>query len=198
MNGQVVLAFSMSLDGFIAGPKVSVDVPMGEGGMTLHDWLFNEAPEGSDGIDARMAKEAFAAAGATVMGKRTFEVGLPQWDDTPYPVPSFVLTREPRAPLPQTSGSFTFVTDGIASAIAQAKAAAGAKDVVVMGANAAQQCLAAGLADELAIQVVPILLGDGTRLFEHIANPPIALEQQRAVQSPFVTHLRYRVVKATR
>ena len=195
MNGQVILAFSMSLDGFIAGPKVSVDVPMGEGGMKLHDWLFHDAPEGSDGIDARMAKEAFAAAGATVMGKRTFEVGLPQWEDTPYPVPSFVLTREARPSLPQKSASFMFVTDGIASAISQAKAAAGAKDVVVMGANAAQQTLIAGLADELVIQLVPVLLGDGTQLFGPLANPPVELEQMSVVQSPFVTHLRYRVRK---
>ena len=198
MNGQVILAFSMSLDGFVAGPKVSVDVPMGEGGMKLHEWLFEDAPEGSDGIDARMAKEAFAAVGAAVMGKRTFEVGLPQWEDTPYPVPSFVLTRESRLPLPQKSASFTFVTDGIASAIAKAKTAAGAKDVVVMGANAAQQCLAAGLADELVIQLVPILLGNGTRLFEHVANAPIELEQEHVVQSPFVTHLRYRVIRHPR
>lgn len=189
--GRVVMAFSMSLDGFVAGPRVSVELPMGEGGERLHEWLFNESPD--RGVDPEMARELSDSVGAVVLGRRTFDVGLGPWEDTPYPVPCFVLTHERREKLVMPSGTFTFVSDGIESALAQAKAEAGERDVILMGANTAQQYLRAGLVDEIYIQLVPLLLGAGTRLFENLGTEAIELEMARATKSPFVTHLRFRV-----
>ncbi len=188
---KVVLSFSMSLDGFVAGPDVGIDEPMGRGGERLHDWLFKS----SSGIDAEKAREISQRVGATIVGRRTFDVGIGPWEDTPYPVPSFVLTHEKRQPLAMKSGAFTFVTDGIESAHSQARAAAGGKDIVVMGADAARQYVAAGLADEIIIQLVPVLMGRGTRLFDQLEDRQIELTQARAVQSPSVTHLIYRLAK---
>jgi dihydrofolate reductase len=191
---RLIAAFSMSLDGFVAGPDVSVDIPMGRGGERLHDWIFKSSSE----IDAAKARENSQRVGATIVGRRTYDVGIGPWEDTPYPAPSFVLTHEERAPLAMKSGVFTFVTDGIESALTQARAAAGEKDIVVMGANAAWQYIAAGLIDELDIQLVPVLLGSGTRLFDRIGDEAIELEQLDAAQTPSVTHLRYGITKPSR
>ena len=187
--GKLVLTFSMSLDGFIAGPDVSPELPMGTGGERLHDWMFKS----QSGVDAEMAREQSARPGAVVLGRRTFDLGLGPWGDTPYPVPCFVLTHERRDPLVMKSGTFTFVNDGIHSALRQAKAAAGEGDVLVMGADAAQQSLAAGIVDEVVLQIVPVLIGAGTRLFEDIGAGPIEMEVTRAVQSPHVAHLAFRI-----
>jgi dihydrofolate reductase len=186
--GKVVLTFSMSLDGFIAGPAVSPAEPMGIGGERLHDWHMS-----TDELDRRMAREMFETVGAVVLGRTTFDAGLKPWGDTPYPAPSFVLTHERRAPLPMKSATFEFVNDGIAAAVARAKAAAGEGDIVVMGANVAQQCLEEGLADDIIIQSVPVLLGAGVRLFEGLGDRPIELEIMRALPSPSVIHQRFRV-----
>jgi dihydrofolate reductase len=187
---RVIADVSMSLDGFIAGPNVGVEVPMGEGGEILHDWLS------ASGVDAEIARELSETAGATVVGRRMFDVGVGEWKDTPYPAPCFVLTHEDREELVMKSGTFTFVTDGIKSALEQAKEAAGEKDVIVMGgANIIQQFLEAGLVDETSIHLVPVLLGDGVRLFEHVGKEHIELESTRVIESPGITHLRYRVVK---
>jgi dihydrofolate reductase len=187
---KVIADLSMSLDGFIAGPNVSVEVPMGEGGERLHEWLS----EG--GVDAEIARELSETAGATVVGRRMFDVGVGEWEDTPYPVPCFVLTHEQREELTMKSGTFTFVTDGIESALEQAKEAAGEKDVIVMGgANIVQQFLRAGLVDEMSLHLVPVLLGDGVRLFDGIGNELIELESTRVIDSPGVTHISYRIVK---
>jgi dihydrofolate reductase len=189
---KVVLSFSMSLDGFVAGPDVSVDEPMGRGGERLHDWLFKSSSE----IDAEKAQESSQRVGATIVGRRTFDVGIGPWGDTPFPAPSFVLTHEERRPLAMKSGTFIFVNDGIESALRKAREAAGDKDILVMGANAAWQYLAAGLADEIVIQLVPVLLGAGARLLDNLGDGPIELEQTGAVQSPSVTHLRYATATA--
>jgi dihydrofolate reductase len=187
---KVIADLSMSLDGFIAEPNVSVEVPMGEGGERLHEWLS----EG--GVDAEIARELSETAGATVVGRRMFDVGVEEWEDTPYPVPCFVLTHEQREELTMKSGTFTFVTDGIESALEQAKEAAGEKDVIVMGgANIVQQFLRAGLVDEMSLHLVPVLLGDGVRLFDGIGNELIELESTRVIDSPGVTHISYRIVK---
>jgi dihydrofolate reductase len=186
--GKLVLVYSMSLDGFIAGPDVGVDEPMGKDGERLHDWMFKSASD----IDADMAREQSARPGAVVLGRRTFDLGIGPWEDTPFPVPCFVLTHEEREPLVMKSGTFTFVTDGIESALRQAKVAAGDKDIFVMGANAAQQYLKARLVDEIVLQLVPVLLGAGTRLFDYIGDScPVELTTNRIVRSPFVTHLRF-------
>lgn len=186
---KLVLAFSMSLDGFVAGPDVGIDEPMGKGGERLHEWIF----QSDSAIDKDMAAELTPTLGAVLVGRRTFDVGLGPWGDTPYPVPTFVLTHEKRPPLAMKSATFTFVTDGIESALDQARAAAGGRNIVVMGAETARQYLAAGLADEIVLQLVPILLGGGPRLFD--GHGGIDLEPTRAVVSPSVTHLRFSVPK---
>jgi dihydrofolate reductase len=187
---SVLLTFTMSLDGFIAGPNVSKAYPMGEGGESLHEWLFKGS---ASEPDASMSREMLERGGATVLGKRTYVVGLPHWNDTPYPTPSFVLTHEKRAPQAMKSASFVFVNDGIASAVEQARFAAGEKDVILMGAEVSRQALRAGLVDEIFIQLSPLLLGGGTRLFEGLDVARIRLDNTRTVASPCVTHLRYKV-----
>jgi dihydrofolate reductase len=144
---NVLVNMSMSLDGFVAGLNVGVEFPLGEGGERLHDWLFNRGSSrrgdashiSANGVDAEVTQEVLATTGAVILGKRTFDVGVELWGDTPYPVPCFVLTHKPRAELVKPSGTFTFVTDGIESALRQAKKAAGEKKVNLMGADVAQQ-----------------------------------------------------------
>jgi dihydrofolate reductase len=187
---KVLLTFTMSLDGFIAGPNVGKAYPMGEGGQHLHEWLFKGS---SEEPDASMAVEMLGRGGATVLGKRTYDVGLPHWNDTPYPTPSFVLTHQKREPAVMKSAAFTFVNDGIESAVTQARAAAGDRDVILMGAEVSKQALKAGLVDEIFIQLSPLLLGAGTRLFDSGDVAGIRLDCTRAVQSPYVVHLRYSV-----
>jgi dihydrofolate reductase len=142
-----------------------------------------------------MARELLAKVGAVILGKRTFDVGLQHWNDTPYPVPSFVVTHEKRDKEAMKSAAFTFVSDGISSAVKQAKAAADGKVIIVMGANVAQQLMKEGLADEIYIQLVPVLLGSGIRLFEHFGTAPIELTCDRAVNSPHITHLKFKIAK---
>ena len=157
---------------------------MGRDGEKLHRWMF-DSPEGS--LDRDMAAEQHGCCGAVILGRRTFEVGLPHWDGTPYPHPSFVLTHEKRPPMPTATGTFSFVDDGIESAIRHAKAAAGGKDVLVMGGATARQFLKAGLADELMLQLMPFLLGTGVSLFKGAMRGEWTVK--RSVQSPFATHL---------
>jgi len=190
--GKVTLNMSMSLDGFIAGPNVDVELPMGKGGLRLHDWLFNSS---TSEVDGAVEREIFAATGAVILGRRTFDVGVQEWGDTPFPVPCFVLTHRPRAVLVKKSGTFTFVSDGIESALQQAQAVAAEKNISLMGADVAQQFLKAGLLDEIQINLVPVLLGDGVRLFDHLDIEPMELEKTRVLDSPAVTHLSLRVVK---
>lgn len=189
--GKVIVSASVSLDGFSAGPKVCVDRPMGAGGERLHEWLFDEV----EGPEADVAERAPGMVGSVVMGRRTFDVGLAPWGGVPFPVPCFVLTHEARATMVTTGGTFTFVTDGLVGALRRARAAAGDRDVLVMGANVAQQFLDAELVDELRLQLVPVLLGTGTRLFDHLGSDHIELERTASIESPSVTHLWFRVVR---
>jgi dihydrofolate reductase len=204
---------SISADGFIAGPNPSEDHPLGEGGMELHQWAFKLAawrePHGREGgevnASSAVVEKARDNVGATVMGRKMFGGGPGPWgadpwdgwwgDDPPFHAAVFVLTHHEREPLEKEGGTtFTFVTEGIESALEQAKRAAGGKDVSLGGgADVAQQYLAAGLIDELELHVVPVLLGRGTRLFDNLAGSDIDLEQVRAVEAPGVTHLEYRV-----
>lgn len=190
--GSIVLNMSVSLDGYGAGPGVAVERPMGEGGERLHEWLFT----GDSEVDAQVARELSDSTGAVVVGRRTFDVGVDLWQDTPFPVPCFVLTHEPRERLPMRSAAFTFVTDGVGRALEQAQAAAAGKNVLIMGgAHTAQQFLSAGLVDEVQIQLVPVLLGAGVRLFDRLGTQHIELERTRLLASEQVTHLRFRVRK---
>lgn len=205
---------SISLDGFVAGPSPTVEDPLGEGGEQLHEWAFKlaawRAPHGREGgeVNASSAilEEGLQNVGAIVMGRNMFGGGPGPWgedpwggwwgDDPPFRVPVFVLTHHAREPLEKGDTTFHFVTEGIASALEQAKAAAGAKDVALGGGAAvAQQYLAAGLLDELLLNVVPVLLGSGTRLFGGLAGEAPRLERVQVVDGPDVTHLRYRVVR---
>jgi dihydrofolate reductase len=202
---KVVVDMSISLDGFGAGPHPSVEHPMGVGGERLHAWMpfydpNQEPPAGGDAanaVDVRMVQALFAAGkGAVVLGKRTFELGLEPWGSTPFPAPCFVLTHEAREDLETKTGTFTFVTDGIDEAVRRAKAAAGDQDVLVMGGpTIVEQAVRAGLVDELALHVAPVLLGAGTRPFEQLGSEAIALERLEVIASPQATHLRFRVVR---
>ena len=204
---------SASLDGFVAGPDPSEEDPLGKGGMQLHEWVFKLAawrkPHGREGGEVNAStpvmEEALSNVGATVMGRKMFGGGPGPWgddpwggwwgDEPPFHTPVFVLTHHEREPLEKQGGtSFTFVTDGVESALEQAKQAAGGKDVSLGGgAEVAQQYLAAGLIDELDLNVVPVLLGSGTRLFDNLAGDDLSLEQVRAIEAPGVTHIKYRV-----
>lgn len=189
--GAVVLHKSMSLDGFVAGPDIGPEHPMGKGGMRLHEWMFADRP---DPRDEEVVAAMSASAGAVVVGRRTFEVGLPYWQDTPYPAPTFVLTHRARAELVMKSATFAFVTDGVATALKAARDAAGDKDVIVMGAETGRGFLRAGLLDEVQINLVPVVLGAGTRLLEDLGH--IELERTQVIASDAVTHLRFRIVKS--
>jgi dihydrofolate reductase len=203
---------SVSADGFIAGPNQSEADPLGEGGEQLHEWVFKLAawrePHGREGGEVNAStpviEEAIDNVGATVMGREMFGGGPGLWgedpwegwwgDDPPFHTPVFVLTHHERKPLEKQGGTtFTFVTDGIESALEQAKQAAGGKDVSLGGgADVAQQYLAAGMIDELDLNVVPVLLGGGTRLFDNL-GAGVELEQLRAIEGPGVTHIKYSV-----
>ena len=203
---------SISLDGFVAGPNPSLDEPLGEGGEQLHEWAFRLASfrqshglEGGErGADDDYYAEVLASTGAYVIGRLMFSGGEGPWehdpkaggwwgDDPPFHAPVFVLTHHPREPLLKEGGtSFTFVTEGIEAALEQARAAAAGKDVgVAGGASVIQQYLKAGLLDELQVHVAPVLLGDGTLLFDRLGTGPVELEATRVIASPTVTHLRY-------
>ncbi|HWD79360.1 MAG TPA: dihydrofolate reductase family protein [Kribbella sp.] len=191
--GNVASAMSMSLDGFVTGPNDSRKNPLGEGGEVLHDWLGATATA----ADRAVLEEMVAGAGAILMGRRSYDfcVGEGGWGDggPAGDVPCFVLTHEPPAEAPKV---FTFVTDGIESAVKQAKAAAGDRTVGIHGATAAQQALAAGLLDEIQVHLVPVLLGDGVRLFDLLGGSPVNLTRDRVVEAGSgVTHLRFHVVR---
>jgi dihydrofolate reductase len=214
---RLTLDISMSLDGFIAGPNQTLDEPLGKGGEQLHEWAFatkgfremHGLSGGEANVDSEVAEEFIRSTGATVMGRRMFSGGEGPWegdpnadawwgDSPPFHHPVFILTNHAREPVTKRGGTtFTFVSDGIESALEQARAAAGDDDVAVGGgANVAQQYLKAGLLDQLQIHLVAVLLGDGVRLFEnHLGLDRQKLECTRMLESDAVTHLRYRVVK---
>jgi len=206
---------SISLDGCVAGPNQSEENPLGERGERLHEWLVSLAAwrqshglEGGDSNEsARIVEESRENLGAGVMGRNMFgpigggDWGAGQWtgwwgDDPPYHCPVFILTHHPRDPVEMKGGTtYHFVTEGIESALEQARDAAGGKDVMLWGgAQVVNQYLAAGLLNELELHVVPVLLGDGARLFDNLGAAQVRVEQVRAVEAPGVAHLKYRLV----
>jgi dihydrofolate reductase len=210
MNG-VTSHLSISLDGFVAGPNQSVDNPLGEGGVRLHQWAFRTESwrqgqglrGGERNVDSEVVDEVSAGVGAHIMGRRMFGGGDGPWntswtgwwgDDPPFHAPVYVLTHHPREPLVMHGGTtFTFVTDGIESALDQARKAAGDRAVAIAGgASAVRQYLAAGLLDELYLHIVPVVLGAGERLLVDVGDPK--LEQVKVTASPAVIHVRYRLV----
>jgi dihydrofolate reductase len=201
----------MSLDGYVAGPDQDEDNPLGLGGMQLHEWFFplREFREmhgetgGETNASSAVVRERRENVGATIMGRNMFGPIRGEWpddswrgwwgEDPPYHHPVFVLTHHPRASLPMEGGTtFHFVTDGIESALAQAKDAAREQDVwLAGGASAANQYLAAGLVDEIDLSIVPVVLGGGERLFEGVERDSLGLEQVRVVDAPGVAHIKY-------
>jgi dihydrofolate reductase len=207
---------TISLDGYVAGPNQSVENPLGEGAIRLHDWalptktfrsLHGDAGGGETGINDDVLREGFENIGATIMGRHMFGPVRGQWgkdpwkgwwgDDPPFHHPVFVLTHHAREPLPMQGGTtFFFVTDGLESALKQASQAANGKDVALGGgAKVFQQYLAAGLIDEMEIHIVPLFLGSGARLFDNLDGRKVKLESIRTIAGPGVVHLKYRVLK---
>ena len=203
---------TMSIDGFSAGPNQSLENPIGEDAMRLHEWMFETAAfwrmqgedRGAEGADSTIVEELSANAnvGAYVMGRNMFAAGRGEWDmewsgwwgpNPPYHAPTFVLTHYPREPIPMEGGTtFHFVTDGVQPAVRQALRAAGEKDVQIAGgANTIQQVMRAGLLDELFLHLVPIVLGKGERLLENVG--PQRMTPVEVTASPTVTHIRYRI-----
>ena len=192
--GKITAFMSMSLDGFITGPNVRMNNPMGDGGEKLHDWMFSGKTE-SEAIEFQ--ERLFKPTGAVVMGRRMFDLGVEPWGDNPvFHAPVFVLSHRPKETVVKQGGTtYTFVTDGAESALTQAKAAAGNKAVMVVGgANVIQQFIKAGWLEEIEIHLVPILLAEGTRLFDDL-DQPIELERMQGTKPPDVTHLKFRIIK---
>jgi dihydrofolate reductase len=213
--GQVTFDISTSLDGFLAGPDPRLEAPLGDGGEQLHEWALRLAawrkPHGLEGgetgVDSEVVEESLASVGSYVMGRGMFGGDDGAWgddpwegwwgDDPPFHVPVYVLTHHPRAPLVKQGGTtFHFVTDGIEAALEQAKDAAGdQKTVIAGGADVIRQYLNAGLVDAFQLHVVPVMLGGGVRLLDGLDPARVRVELDRVVDSPSVTHLRYRVLK---
>ncbi len=191
----VILVMSMSLDGFISGANPRPEAPMGDDGLVLHQWIQG----GEQGINRRFLTESIDRLGSVICGRRTYDTSLPGWGaDGPTGAarrPVFVVTH--RAPDTRPEGGvYTFVTGGIEEALRQARMAAGSKEISIMGgANIGQQYLQAGLVDDIQLQLVPVLLGAGTRLFDHLERNHIPLETVQVLDTPSAIHLRYRMVK---
>jgi dihydrofolate reductase len=208
---NVIAPLGMSLDGFIAAANDGADDP--EDGMRLFNWYFDgdtpirqyqeAASRRSDlrpltlsACNASVVQGLVDSTGAVVTGRRTYDLVDGWGGDGPVPgLPLFIVTNHVPDEIPEGESSYTFVTDGVASAIDQAKAAAGDKYVSLLGASVPQQCLRAGLLDEIQIHLVPTLLGNGTRLFEHLGDERIELEVVGVVECPGVTHIRFRVAR---
>jgi dihydrofolate reductase len=209
---KVRVHISVSADGYAAGPNQSLENPLGEGGENLHEWVVAlrawREPHGLEGGEVNastpVVEESLANVGAEIMGRGKFGGGPGPWgddlwrgwwgDEPPFHMPVFVLTHHAREPLTLSDTTFTFVTDGIESALDQARKAAAGKDVVIGGgADVINQYLAAGLVDELELHMVPLVLGGGARLLDGL-DPALRLEQVRALEAPGVTHLKYLVV----
>jgi dihydrofolate reductase len=205
---------SISLDGYIAGPNQSMKDPLGVGGQALHKWAFELAAfqkvQGKEGgvvnASSPIMQEMFENVGAVIMGRNMFGGGPGPWkadwkgwwgQNPPYHMPVFILTHHARDPIPMQGGTtFHFVTDGIESALSQARRAAAGKDILIGGGGKAiQQYLAAGLVDEIDVSISPLFLGGGERLFDNLGDTPPRLEQARVIAGPRAVHLRYRVAR---
>jgi dihydrofolate reductase len=201
--GKVVFGNSVSLDGFVAGPNDGPDNGLGDGGARLFEWYSNgdtEIPlQGTDMVfkvsraSAEMLQEEWSKIGAMVAGRRMFDIAHAWGGNPPGGGPCFIVTHNPPQEWLKPDSPFTFVTDGVESAVRQAKQAAGDKDVAISSASIAQQCLRAGLLDEINLDLAPVILGGGVRLLDNLEH--IDLEIVRVIEGKDVTHLKYRVVK---
>jgi dihydrofolate reductase len=199
------LSMSISADGYVAGPNQSEDEPLGVGGMTLHEWHIG--PAADHPANRQVVSDMLDGMGATIMGRNMFGPvrggwGNSNWkgwwgDEPPYHCPVFVLTHHAHDPIKMDGGTtFYFVTDGIESAYARAKEAAGDRDISIAGgASCARQAIKAGLVDEIDLQLSPVILGSGERLFDGFDAGIPQLELARVLEAPGVVHLRYRVIR---
>ena len=198
---KVIAGITMSLDGYVTGPDDRLGAGLGEGGEKLHEWVFGgpwtyESPRGSPAaVDQDYLDDVFASAGAWIVGRTMHDV-VDGWGDDPgFGVPVFVVTHRPRETVVKGDTSFEFVTGGIDDALARARVAAAGKNVIVMGgADVLRQYLAAGVVDEFTLTIAPVLLGAGKRLFDGISRTDIRFERTAVVESPFATHLRFRML----
>lgn len=192
---KVTADISMSLDGFVTDPTASIGTPLeGNDPGRLHDWMF----DGKTDADAQIVDELYASTGAILIGRRMFDAGFEPWGDPPpFGRPVFVLTHETRDSLPMQGGTtYHFVTEGLEAALDRARAVAGGKNVSIWGgASVVEQSLRAGLLDELQIHLVPVLLGDGTRLFTDRGPAHVGLTTTRCVETPGALHLRFDVAR---
>jgi dihydrofolate reductase len=187
---SLVMSMTMSLDGYAAGPEVSVDNAMGVGGEALHKWLFD-----GDETDKAAGESLSAGIGACIVGRVMHDLGVPHWGDVPFPLPTVVLTHEELPDKPMASGTFTYVS-GIKPALARARELAGDQDVLLMGGpGVIRQYLSVGLVDEIRLSIAYLLLGGGLRLFEGIGNPPPRFEAVSSTSSSLATHLVLRTVR---
>jgi len=189
--GKIVVDIAMSLDGFISGINVSPQLPMGDQGLRLHDWIFDK----KTAIDVNMINEVMETSGAVIVGRHTYDVAIDEaWEGrSPFPMPALVISHYKAQ---RIVDGFTFVTDGIEEALKQAKTIAGNKNIWIMGgANIIRQFIKAGLVDELEIHLAHILLGKGTRLFDDELTNVVELERIRSIESAAVTHVRFRILK---
>ena len=203
--GKVVFNMTMSLDGFIAGSNDGINNPLGDHGQHLFTWYSSgdtayKMPGGEWSFKISVASaanldKAIHSSGALVTGRRTFDIAHAWGDQHPINLPIVVLTHHVPQEWVKEGSPFTFVSDGIESAIQQARALAGEKNVAVGSASTLQQCLKAGLLDELHIDLAPVVLGSGRRLFEQFGDAPILLEQHEVIEGHGVTHLKYRIIK---
>ena len=193
--GKVMSGLTMSLDGFIAAPNDGPENPLGEGGMRLFDWYSSgETTFKVSKQSAELLREVFSSIGAIVTGRRTFDITNGWGGKHPLDAPVFVLTHNVPEGWDYEGSPFTFITDGVESAVEKAKAVAGDENVAVGAASLAQQCLRAGILDEVHVDLVPVLLGGGVRFFDDLGEQ-IELERTRLIEAPNVTHITFRVVK---
>ena len=202
--GKVTFNMTMSLDGFVAGPNDNPENGLGDGGEGLFKWYFSgdtevKLSEGTPVLkiskkSAKLLKEGIKGYGAGVWGRKTFDIAH-AWGGNPPGSPAFIVTHHTPQEWVKEGSPFIFVTDGVESAIRQAKQAAGDKDVVICTASILQQALKAGLVDEINVDVAPILIGGGVSLFDRLGTGPIELECTRVIEAPNVTHLSYRIIK---
>jgi dihydrofolate reductase len=202
---KVTVELSMSLDGFVAGPNDGPDNGLGDGGQRLFQWYYGGdtalSLPGTDMVfkvsraSAKLLQEEWDKLGAMVGGRRMFDIAHAWGGRPPGGGPCFIVTHTAPQEWLREGSPFTFVSDGVESAIRQARQAAGDKNVSVSSASIAQQCLKLGLLDEIQIDLTPVLLGGGVRLFDNLGATPIELEIARVVEGLGVTHLKYRIVK---
>jgi dihydrofolate reductase len=201
---KVLAAITMSMDGYIAGPNDRVGAGLGDDGERLHYWMFGDpstdgkaARGGPAEVDRAYLDELFSSGGAWIVGRTMHDLADGWGDDPGFGVPVFVVTHRERETDVKGDTTFTFVTGGLDEALRLAREAAGEKNVIVMGgADVLRQCLDAGIVDELALTIAPILLGSGKRLFDGIAATDLRFEPAAVIGSPAATHIRYRVRSA--